>query len=174
MAELDPWQVGELQTCEVFQSWRTLPVHGSNDDLTVLVLDDHERMQAIWSALLGAAGIRHIGAHDIISAKDVVGSRHIDLVVIDEHLADPDESGSGFAIWLREATDPSIAAMPILACTSDQSPAIRERLRAAGAAVVIDKPIEARLALLHIQDLVQPAASPSMRHEGQPLTEASS
>lgn len=163
MAPLDPEQVGEFQTCEVLQCWRTLPVHGPNGNLTVLVLDDHERMQAIWSALLGAAGIQHIGAHDIRSAKEVVGSRHIDLVVIDEHLADPDESGSGFAAWLREATDLPISTMPVLACTSDQSPATRARLCAAGAAVVIEKPIEARLALLHIRDLVQQAASPGVR-----------
>ena len=141
-------------------------MHRSHDGLTVLVLDDHERMQAIWSALLGAAGILHIGAHDIRSAKEVVGSRHIDLVVIDEHLADPDESGSDFAIWLRQATDPSMSSMPILACTSDQSPAIRERLHAAGAGAAIDKPVDARLALLLIRDLVLQAAAPSMRREG--------
>ena len=141
-------------------------MHGSNGGLTVLVLDDHERIQEIWIAILGAAGIRHIGVRDIEPAQHVLGSRHVDLVVIDEHLAHPDESGSGLAIWLREATDPSLSRLPILGCTSDQSPAIRERLHAAGADAVIDKPIEARLALLLIWELVRKAASPRMRHGG--------
>ena len=139
---------------------------GPSRGLTVLVLDDHERIQEIWAAILGAAGIEHVGVSDIESAQHMLGSRHVDLVVIDEHLADSDESGSGLAIWLREATDPSMSRLPILACTSDQSPAIRERLHAAGAAAVIDKPIEARLALLLIRDLVQKATSSSVRRNG--------
>ena len=65
-------------------------MHGSNGGLTVLVLDDHERIQEIWIAILGAAGIRHIGVRDIESAQQVLGSRHVDLVVVDEHLAHPD------------------------------------------------------------------------------------
>lgn len=132
----------------------------------MLVLDDHERIQAIWNALLDAAGMQHIGARDIGSAKEPLGSYHVDLVVIDEHLAHSDESGSDFAIWLREAAVPSMSRMPILACTSDKSPAIRERLYAAGAGGVIDKPIDARLALLLIRDLMHQAASPSRRREG--------
>lgn len=141
-------------------------MHGTNEGLTVLVLDDHERIQEIWIAILSAAGIRHIGVRDIESAQQVLASRQVDLVVIDEHLADPDEPGSSLAIWLREATDPSMSRLPILACTSDQSPAIHERLHAAGAAAVIDKPIEARLALLLIRDLVQNATSASVRRSG--------
>ena len=90
VAALGPEQVGELRTCQVLQTWRTHPVHGSNGGLTVLVLDDHERIQEIWTAILGAAGIRHIGVHDIESAQQLLGSRHVDLVVIDEHLAHPD------------------------------------------------------------------------------------
>ena len=65
-------------------------MQGSNGGLTVLVLDDHERIQEIWTAILGAAGIRHIGVRDIESAQQVLGSRHVDLVVVDEHLAHPD------------------------------------------------------------------------------------
>jgi CheY-like chemotaxis protein len=141
-------------------------VNASTKGLAVLVLDDHERIQAIWDTLLHAAGIQHLGARDIGSAKELLGSHHVDLVVIDEHLAHCDESGSDFAIWLREAAAPSMSHIPILACTSDQSPAIRERLYAAGAGAVIDKPIDAWLALLLIRDLIHQAAAPSIRREG--------
>ncbi|MEY2756605.1 MAG: hypothetical protein RIR33_383 [Pseudomonadota bacterium] len=140
-------------------------MQSSPAQLTVLVLDDHERIQEIWATLLAAAGMQYIGAASIEAAKEALTSRNVDLVVIDEHLAEPDESGSDFAIWLREAADPRLSRMPILACTSDQSHAIRERLSAAGAGAVIDKPIEVRLALLLIRDLVKQAAASDMRRE---------
>ena len=116
--------------------------------------------------LLAAAGLEYIGARDLGSAKTLIGKHHVDVVVIDEHLADPQEPGSDFAIWLREQTDQSLSAMPILACTSDQSPAARERLLAAGASFVTYKPIDARQALLLIECLAQRMVSRTVRREG--------
>ncbi len=87
------------------------------------------------------------------------------MVVIDEHLADAQEPGSCFAIWLREQADPLLSGMPILACTSDQSPAARERLLAAGASFVIYKPIDARQALLLIEGFAQRMTSRTIRRE---------
>jgi DNA-binding response OmpR family regulator len=142
------------------------PVCGSTEGVTVLVLDDHERIQGIWSVLLAAAGLEYIGARDLGSAKMLIGKHHVDVVVIDEHLAAPQEPGSDFAVWLREATDPSLTGMPILACTSDQSPATRERLLAAGASFVIYKPIDARQALLIIETLAQRRVPRAIRREG--------
>ena len=141
-------------------------MYGSTEGLTVLVLDDHERIQGIWSVLLAAAGLEYIGARDLGSAKTLIGKHHVDVVVIDEHLADPQEPGSDFAIWLREQTDQSLSAMPILACTSDQSPAARERLLAAGASFVTYKPIDARQALLLFECLAQRMVSRTVRREG--------
>jgi CheY-like chemotaxis protein len=141
-------------------------VHGSTEGLTVLVLDDHERIQVIWSALLAAAGMEHIGARDLGSAKALIGTHHVDVVVIDEHMSDPQELGSDLAIWLQEGTDTSLSAIPILACTSDQSPATRERLLAAGASFVIYKPIDARQALQLIQSVAQRMAPRALRREG--------
>lgn len=139
---------------------------GSTEGLVVLVLDDHDRIQVIWSVLLAAAGVKYIGARDLDSAKSLIRKHHVDVVVIDEHLASPNEPGSDFAIWLREETDPSLSAMPILGCTSDQSPAARERLLAAGASFVIYKPIDARQALLLIEGLAQRMVSRTIRREG--------
>ena len=139
---------------------------GSAEGLTVLVLDDHDRIQVIWSVLLVAAGLTYIGARDLDSAKSLIGKHHVDVVVIDEHLANPQEPGSDLAIWLREEADPSLSAIPILACTSDQSPAARERLLAAGASFVIYKPIDARQALLLIEGLARRMASRTIRREG--------
>ena len=141
-------------------------MYGSTEGVTVLVLDDHERIQGIWSALLSAAGLEYIGARDVGSAKTLIGKHHVDVVVIDEHLADAQEPGSYFAIWLREQADPLLSGMPILACTSDQSPAARERLLAAGASFVIYKPIDARQALLLIEGLAQRMTSRTIRREG--------
>ena len=141
-------------------------MHGSTEGLTALVLDDHERIQVSWSALLAAAGMEHIGARDLGSAKALIGKHHVDIVVIDEHMADPQELGSDFAIWLQEGTDTSLSAIPILACTSDQSPATRERLLAAGASFVIYKPINARQALQLIQGVAQRMVSRTLRREG--------
>lgn len=141
-------------------------MYGSTESVTVLVLDDHERIQGIWSMLLAAAGLEYIGARDLGSAKMLIGKHHVDVVVIDEHLANPQEPGSDFAIWLQEQTDPSLSGMPILACTSDESPAARERLLAAGASFVIYKPIDTRQALLLIEGLAQRMISRAMRREG--------
>ena len=141
-------------------------MHGSTEGLSVLVLDDHQRIQVIWSALLAAAGMEHIDARDLGSAKALTGKHHVDIVVIDEHMADPQELGSDFAIWLQEGTDTSLSAIPILACTSDQSPATRERLLAAGASFVIYKPINARQALQLIQGVAQRMVSRTLRREG--------
>ncbi len=139
---------------------------GPTEGLTVLVLDDHDRIQVIWSVLLAAAGLEYIGARDLRSAQTLIGKHHVDVVVIDEHLANAQEPGSDFAIWLREKTDPSLSGMPILACTSDQSPAARERLLAAGASFVIYKPIDARQALLLIEGLAQRIGSRPIRRKG--------
>ena len=138
---------------------------GPTEGLTVLVLDDHDRIQVIWSVLLAAAGLEYIGARDLRSAQTLIGKHHVDVVVIDEHLANPQEPGSDFAIWLREHTDPSLSGMPILACTSDQSPAARERLLAAGASFVIYKPIDARQALLRVEGLAQRMVSRPIRRK---------
>ncbi len=141
---------------------------GSTEGLTVLVLvlDDHDRIQVIWSVLLAAAGVEYIGARDLGSAKTLIGRCHVDVVVIDEHLANAHEPGSDFAIWLQAQTDPSLSGMPILACTSDQSPASRERLLAAGASFVINKPIDARQALPLIEGLAQRIGSHPIRRKG--------
>lgn len=140
---------------------------GPTDGLAVLVRDDHDRIQVIWSVLLlVAAGLEYIGARDPASAKTLIGTHHVDVVVIDEHLENAQEPGSDFAIWLRESTDPSLSGMPILACTSDQSPTARERLLAAGASFVVCKPIDPRQALLLIEGLAQRIGSHPIRRKG--------
>ena len=101
--------------------------------LTVLVLDDNERAQAIWHRLLSAASAHHVGAGDVSTAQDLISLHPVDLVVIDEHLADPRMPGSAFALWMKSSGQPEISAIPILACTSDRSAATDARLKAAGA-----------------------------------------
>lgn len=152
---------------DVLPQWRMSPADGPAEGLTVLVRDDHDRIQVISSVLLlAAAGPQYIGARDPGSAKTLIGKHHVNLVVIDEHLENAQEPGSDFAIWLRENTDPSLSGMPILACTPDQSPAARERLLAAGASFVIYKPKDPRQALLLIEGLAQRIGSRPIRHNG--------
>lgn len=123
--------------------------------LTVLVLDDNERAQAIWHRLLSAASAHHVGAGDVCTAQDLIALHPVDLVVIDEHLADPRMPGSAFALWMKSSGQPEIAAIPILACTSDRSVATDARLKAAGAGYVMAKPIDASEALLRLGELAR-------------------
>lgn len=121
---------------------------------TILVLDDNERAQAIWHGVLSAIGVAHVGAADLRTAQDLLAMHDIDLVVIDEHPADPQSPGSDLALWIRESNDAAITGMPVIACTSDQTPAVRARLLAASVSNVLAKPIDAQAVLLSLEELL--------------------
>lgn len=122
--------------------------------LKVLVLDDNERCQAIWHRLLTATGAMHVGAGDVDTAQDLLTMHECDLIIADQHLGEADRSGGNFVRWLRVNHDLKLAALPVLACTSDYSELTCAKLHAAGATAVIAKPIVAEEALLAIRSLM--------------------
>lgn len=116
--------------------------------LTILVLDDNARVQIIWREILDAIGAATIAAADASAAQVLLTTHVIDLVVIDQHLADPQHPGSELARWMRASGDARLASIPIVACTSDETLAARATLVASGADAVLTKPVDVRAALL--------------------------
>lgn len=110
--------------------------------LVILVVDDNARVQAIWQAILSAAGARWIGALTAGEARSVLVAQPVDLVVVDEHLEQgPGANGATLIAWIRQHQDSAICDLPVLACTSDRSRQNRRRLLSAGASLISFKPL---------------------------------
>ena len=103
---------------------------------TILVVDDSVTMRTLVRRALEAD--RHVvveAAHGA-AALAALGSTTVDLVITDVLM--PEMDGLSLTSALRE--DPRFRALPILVLTTEATPALKERGRAAGATGWIVKP----------------------------------
>ncbi len=122
----------------------------------VVHIEDNRSNRRLVERVLG----RH-GSFELLAAgTGQEGSRLVremapELVLLDLHL--PDEGGE--AVLARLRADPATREIPVVVVSADATPRHIERLRAAGAAAYLTKPIDVRL-LLETLDALLPAGRP--------------
>jgi len=122
--------------------------------LTILLVDDNEDTLKYLSRLLGLRGYRVLPASSCATAMQIGAEMSYDLLISDIDLAD----GSGIElIWsLRSRRD-----VPAIALSGFGSSDDIELSRSAGFGLHLTKPVDFRLLVEAIQQLVEPTASTS-------------
>ena len=118
---------------------------------SVLYIEDNlSNVRLMQRILQQRAGIEleHASRGDEGLAK--LASRKFDLVLLDLHL--PDMSGEDVLRHLWEK--PSTRQMPVLVLTADATPGLVRRLKAAGAAECLTKPLDIRRLLQVVDELL--------------------
>jgi len=110
----------------------------------VVYIEDNLSNRRLVERVLG----RHGNVELLAAASGKEGHRLVratlpDLVLLDLHL--PDAGGEEVLAWLRE--DPATRPIPVVVVSADATPRHVERLRDAGAAAYLTKPIDVRLLL---------------------------
>src|SRR5690242_15847264 len=103
----------------------------------VLVVDDHEFNLELLELLLELQGHAVRGAASVAAAERAIADEAPAMIVLDLNLPD----GSGLDLTRRLKSEPSTAAIPIVACTAAVMPSDEERARAAGCDAFLAKPI---------------------------------
>jgi two-component system phosphate regulon response regulator PhoB len=115
---------------------------------TVLVVDDEPQMVAIVSFALETQGFAALAAHDAASAWSTLGSRAVDLVILDVML--PDGSGRDLCRRITERTP-----VPVILLTALADPDDRVRGLEAGADDYVTKPFAPRELALRAQAVLR-------------------
>jgi CheY-like chemotaxis protein len=113
-----------------------MDLHG----VRVLVVDDEEDVRHYVGTALRSVGV---DVREVGSAKDALETLEewaADVVISD--LAMPHADGFDLLHWMRNAAQPRISRVPVVALTAFAMPEDRERVRDAGFAGFLAKPVE--------------------------------
>jgi CheY-like chemotaxis protein len=130
---------------------------------TLLVADDSPTTHRLVGLTFTPQGIDVVSVSDGEQARELVKARRPDLVLAGTTL--PRVDGYELAEFIR--TDPSLAGVPVLLLASPFDAVDKERVRRAGAAGVLVKPLDPDAAVKWVKDLLasavrpDPSASPS-------------
>lgn len=103
----------------------------------VLVVEDNELNLKLFCDLLEVHGFETLAVRDGREALEQARVFRPDMIVTDIQLPHV----SGLELIAQIKADPGLAATPIMAVTAYATPADEERVRAAGAASYVSKPI---------------------------------
>ena len=103
----------------------------------VLIVDDNERNLKLHRDVLRAAGLRTLEAATAAEAIALATAHAPDVILMDIGLPDMDGTDAARAL----ANDPRTARIPVVALTSLRLGDASDRLRAAGFAGYLEKPI---------------------------------
>lgn len=103
----------------------------------VLLVDDDEVLRELLSIVLSRNECEVLMAKNGQSAQEVMGSEHVDMVVLD--LMMPVMDGMRFLKWLRQE---QASEVPVLIMSAMEQPGIKEELHDMGASAVLFKPVE--------------------------------
>ena len=112
----------------------------SPDAVRVLVVDDHAKNRKLAGDVLRAAGLETLEAATGDEAIAVATDRLPDVILLDLRL--PDTHGTDVARAL--ARNPRTASIPVVALSASPDAADGDRLRTAGFAGCLEKPIDVR------------------------------
>ena len=104
----------------------------------ILAVDDSPSMRAMIAFLLRDAGFEVLEADDGAAALELAKSRHVDLVLTDQNM--PNMDGLSLVASLRAL--PAYRQVPILMLTTESSPEMKAKGRAAGATGWMVKPFD--------------------------------
>lgn len=103
---------------------------------TILTVDDSRTMRDLLTSTLVQAGYSVLQAGDGAEGLQVLESKRVDAIITDINM--PVLGGFGFIEKVRR--DPEYRAIPILVLTTENSPAMKEKARKAGATGWLVKP----------------------------------
>ncbi len=106
----------------------------------VLVVEDNPVNQMVAKALLGKFGCRVDLAFDGLEALEVLGRQRYDLVFMDCQMPRMDGFTATAKIRLREAEEPGVIKVPVIALTANALSGDKERCLAAGMDDYVAKP----------------------------------
>jgi two-component system, cell cycle response regulator DivK len=109
-------------------------------DALVLIVDDDERNAKLARDVLEASGLRTLSAGTAAEALALAAAHRPDLVLMDMRLPDLDGVEAARRLGEREPT----AHIPVVALSAEPAAEADGRLREAGFAAYIEKPIEVR------------------------------
>jgi len=111
----------------------------SGEGRTIVYIEDNlSNLQLVDRLLARLPNVRLIAAMQGKLGIDLVRHHHPDLILLDHHL--PDLHAREVLEQLKR--DPATAAIPVVVLSADTSPAQLKRLRAAGAAGHLTKPLD--------------------------------
>lgn len=117
----------------------------------VLIVDDEEQMTAIISFALDTQGLRTLTAADATTARTLLETEPIELVVLDVML--PGESGIDLCRSLRETSDVPVILLTALGEVDDRVAGLT-----AGADDYLTKPFSPRELALRVQAILRRSA----------------
>lgn len=129
------------------------PDAGPERALRVLVAEDHPVNQQVIRGLLGQVGIEVEIVEDGLQAVEATQSRAWDLILMDVQMPNMDGPTATRTIRQREA-DEGLARTPIIALTANAMVEQVETYLAAGMDAVVAKPIDLKVLLTTISDVM--------------------
>jgi PAS domain S-box-containing protein len=129
-----------------------LATNGSPRGTILYIEDNLSNVKLVERLIDRLPGVRLIPAMQAKLGVDLARQHHPDLILLDLHL--PDLHGREVLQLLKH--DPATAAIPVVILSADATSGQVERLRAAGAAEYLTKPIDIDRLLKTITDALQP------------------
>lgn len=123
--------------------------------LRVLVAEDHPVNQQVIRGLLGQVGLEVEIVDDGLAALEATKDRAWDLILMDVQMPRMDGPAATKAIRLREV-EQGLARTPIIALTANAMVEQIESYLAAGMDAVVSKPIDLKVLLITIADVMSP------------------
>lgn len=105
---------------------------------TILTVDDSRTIRDMLRLTLSASGYRVVQAEDGLQGLEVLEAEGADVIITDINMPRLD----GFGFIERVRADERRRGIPILVLTTETTPAMKERARAAGATGWISKPFD--------------------------------
>ena len=105
----------------------------------ILLVDDDPSATRLYKAMLASAGHDVVTVDSGVEAVEVAGADRFDLVITDFNM--PGIKGDVTLSLLRAR----LPALPVVILTSEPSPTVEKRARAAGAAAFLRKPCSAEV-----------------------------
>ncbi|MEL6258813.1 MAG: response regulator [Pseudomonadota bacterium] len=127
----------------------------SDDQKSVLVVEDNELNMRLFCDLLNAFGYRALKSTDGAETIDIARAERPDLIIMDIQL--PEVSGLDITRWLKD--DPELAGIPVLAVTAFAMRTDEERVREAGCEGYLSKPIQIKSFMQAVNDLIEARAA---------------
>jgi two-component system, cell cycle response regulator DivK len=112
----------------------------SPDTVCVLVVDDHDKNRKLAGDVLRASGLEALEAATGDEAIALAADRLPDVILLDLRLPDTD----GIDVARALAMDPRTAGIPVVALSASPYAGGGDRLRTAGFAGYLEKPIDVR------------------------------
>ena len=122
------------------------------DRLSILLVEDHGNMRALWRTILLGFGVRKVReAPDAMSAIELLKEEETDIMILDQNM--PDISGAEMMRMIRSSNElPSL--IPAVACTADTRRSTLRELVNAGVDEILAKPVSANHAWSKISSVV--------------------